>query len=308
MTSDLRDSFFDELLHLAKNDKNIIFIAADQGAFSLEKFRRELPDQYINIGISEQALINVAAGLALMGKKVFVYAIAPFITARCYEQIKVDICVMNLPITIIGAGPGFCYSADGPTHHACEDIGIMSTLPNMSIYTPADYEIAKFIANETYKLSTPSYVRLDKGSRESLYDKTDNLKLGYHELIKGNEHVIISLGYHLKVSKDVIDYFNSKKIQIGLIDLFKINKNSLTELITKLREYKYIFTIEDTFISSGIGSLVSNTLINNEIFEKKIYKFGPQDFVSKYGDRDWIDREVGIDFSTLKSKIENIIA
>ena len=135
---DIRDAFFDELYEIAKEDKEVLFLTADMGALSLEKFKRDLPSQYINVGIAEQNMISVAAGLTLGGKKVFVYAIAPFITQRCYEQIKIDLACMRLSVTIIGAGAGIAYNSDGFTHHATQDIAIMRALPGMIILNPAD--------------------------------------------------------------------------------------------------------------------------------------------------------------------------
>lgn len=307
MTDDIRDSFFDEFLNIARKDKDIIFMCADQGAFSLLKFKDELPDQYYDIGISEQALISTAAGLSLSNKRVFIYAIAPFITSRCYEQIKVDLSVMNLPVTIVGSGPGVCYAADGPTHHACEDISIMSTLPNMNIYTPSDHLIAKFAVNDSYLNISPSYVRLDKGPRDTIYSIDDDLKDGFFEIKRGKDFVIVSSGKQIQVALEISDYFSKKGIVIGVIDLFKINSDVMNCLSTKIQSYDTIITIEDTFINSGIGSLVLNFLANNRIFNKKIYKFGPSNFVKKYGDRDWIEKEIEIDFSSLKNKISKIV-
>ena len=115
---DIRDAFFDALYDIAREDRQVIFLTADMGARSLERFRKGLPKQYMNVGVAEQNMVSVAAGLALAGKRVFIYAIAPFATQRCYEQIKVDLSGMGLPVTVIGAGPGVAYHSDGPTHHA----------------------------------------------------------------------------------------------------------------------------------------------------------------------------------------------
>ncbi|HCJ66263.1 MAG TPA: 1-deoxy-D-xylulose-5-phosphate synthase, partial [Elusimicrobia bacterium] len=112
---DMRDAFFDEVYNIAKSDPNVIFLTADMGAYSLVRFKKELSNQFINVGIAEQNMVSIAAGFALGGKKVFIYSIIPFITLRCYEQIKVDLCCMNLPVTIIGVGVGLTYGSDGPT-------------------------------------------------------------------------------------------------------------------------------------------------------------------------------------------------
>ena len=93
---DIRDAFFEELHRIASIDRNLVFLTADMSAFSLERFKKDLPEQYVNVGVAEQNMVSIAAGLALTGKRVFIYAIAPFITMRCYEQIKVDLSTMRL--------------------------------------------------------------------------------------------------------------------------------------------------------------------------------------------------------------------
>ena len=126
---DVRDVFFDTVFQQCKNDQNLIIISADMDAFSLRKIAQEFPNQYLNVGVSEQNMINAAAGMALFGKRVLCYSIASFATLRCFEQIKIDLCVMKQPVTIVGVGASYSYSADGPTHHATEDISIMRCYP-----------------------------------------------------------------------------------------------------------------------------------------------------------------------------------
>ena len=125
---DVRDVFFDTIYQQCKNDPNLIIISADMDAFSLRKIAKEFPNQYLNVGVSEQNMINVAAGMALFGKRVLCYSIASFATLRCFEQIKVNLCSLNLPVTIVGAGAGFSFGYDGPTHHGHQDLAAMRLL------------------------------------------------------------------------------------------------------------------------------------------------------------------------------------
>jgi len=160
---DIRDAFFDELYNMASKDPNVIFLTADIGAFSLDKFRENLSAQYINVGVAEQNLVSVAAGLALGGKKVFIYGIAAFITQRCYEQIKVDLCDMCLPVAIIGVGLGTSYGTYGATHHAVNDVAIMQVLPNIEIIDAFSCPEAVRAARYAYNSRNPIYIRLGRG-------------------------------------------------------------------------------------------------------------------------------------------------
>ena len=126
---DMRDAFFDQVNTLAAGDRNVLMLIDDQGALSLDWLQQNLPEQYFNVGIAEQNLVSVAAGLALGGKIPYIYGIATFMTMRCYDQIRDDLCCMHLPVTILGSGAGYTYSGDGPTHHAAQDVAIMRALP-----------------------------------------------------------------------------------------------------------------------------------------------------------------------------------
>ena len=133
-TIGMRDAYFEGLYEIFKRDENAVFITADNGAPSLDKFAKEFPKQYYNVGIAEQQLIGMACGLDFEGKKVYTYAIAPFVTLRCYEQNKLDVCAMNLPIVNLGVGAGYAYDIMGPSHHTAEDISIMRIFQSSTPY------------------------------------------------------------------------------------------------------------------------------------------------------------------------------
>ena len=190
----MRDAFLSMLYQKAIENPDIILLTNDQGAISLDDFKEKLPNQFFNIGISEQNIISVAAGLVLTGKKVYVYSLLSFIVLRCYEQIKIDLCAMKLPVTIVGVGSGYSYSPDGPTHHATEDISIMRALPNMTIYSPSDSNIVPALVDITLKSKTPSYIRLDRQLLPLLYNKDHNLHEGFSILREGNDVTVISTG------------------------------------------------------------------------------------------------------------------
>ena len=133
---DMRDEFFEYLSGHMQNDKNIIILSNDYGSPKLDIIKNKFPDRFINCGITEQNIISVSAGLASRGMKPIIYSISTFITLRSFEQLKLDISVMELPILILSVGAGYAYSMDGPTHHAIDDISILNTLNNCEIYSP----------------------------------------------------------------------------------------------------------------------------------------------------------------------------
>ncbi len=151
-----RDAIFTELYEIALQDPNVILLAADTGAHMFKEFKKNIPKQFFYVGVAEQNAISVAAGLALTGKHVFIFGITNFVTLRCYEQIRVDLCCMKLPVTILGMATGYVYSSDGPTHHITEDVSAMRALPGMTIWCTSDYMMAASLVHLAYNTQRPS--------------------------------------------------------------------------------------------------------------------------------------------------------
>ena len=296
MSKDIRDSFFDEIYEMARKDKNIIFISADADAFSLRQFRENLPEQFINVGVAEQNMALVATGLALEGKRVFIYSITSFIAMRCFEQLKVNICSMDLPIAIVGLGSGYSFSYDGPTHHATQDIAIMRTLPEVTILNPCDEATAKHAATHCCLTNHPTYVRIDKGSHESLYDNAD-CDIGIKELSKSSKIKIISTGYMTHKMNELVREINS---DVDVVDLYKIKPLNTQLLKNILTDSELVITVEENTSIGGIGSIMCEILVDNEITTKlkRVSLEDKQEFC--FGSRDWLIENGGI-------KKENIV-
>lgn len=302
---DIRDALFDAVYDLAINDKELIFITGDMGAFSLEKFKKNLPDQYINAGIAEQNIIGLAAGLALEGRNVFVYALAPFITMRCYEQIKIDISSMHLPVKMLGSGPGFTYSQDGPTHNVVQDVAIIRAIPGVVIFNPSDQVSAKNIIKISYKCQSPVYIRIDKGELPRLYSNDYDFSDGLSLLKKGNDLLIITTGIMVHQAFKLADELAKYSIDAGIVDIYRIKPINDQLLLSFIGQVSRIITLEEHSIIGGIGSIVSEILVDNgKIMPVK--KFAVADkYIDRYGDREWTWSAYGLDVSSIVNEILN---
>lgn len=158
---EIRDPFFQRLHRLAQEHDEIVVVTADMWAMGLDPFKRDFPERCVDVGIAEQNMVNVAAGLALEGKRPFCVAIASFAVYRCYEQIKLHLSDMRLPITVVGIGPGLSYAWDGPSHHCLYDLDVLGCLPGIRILDPKSVEDAALAAALAYE-QAPAYVRLRK--------------------------------------------------------------------------------------------------------------------------------------------------
>jgi len=290
--TDMRDAFFDEVYDFAKKDSQVIFLTADMGAYSLVRFKKDMGNRYINVGIAEQNMVSVAAGLALGGKKVFIYSIIPFVTLRCYEQIKVDLCCMNLPVTIIGVGVGLTYGSDGPTHHATSDIAVMRVLPEMTILNPSDSVSTKAFARVAYENTGPTYVRIERGKLPVIYkEEKSNFQEGLADIRKGNDVTIISTGVMVHQALKVSQILAGHSISAGVVDLYRIKPLNEKKLLKIIDKSKFIVTLEENTLVGGLGSMVSEVLTDNKknallkriaIPDEHCFKTGSREFLHTF--------------------------
>ena len=294
---DIRDAFFDELYNFAKNDSNVILLTADLSSFILEKFKKYLKNQYINVGIAEQNMVGISAGLSLTGKNVFIYGLAAFVTSRCFEQIKINLSCMNLPVKIIGSGPGFVYANDGPTHHVTNDISIMKSLPNIVIYSPSDHITMSNVAKLSYESKNPVYIRVDKGEFPKLYQDNNDFFDGLSLLKTGKDLLIITTGIMTHQAFKLADKLKDINIDTGIIDIYRIKPINEKLLLSFIETFNAIVTLEEHSIIGGIGSIICEILSDNQKFIPT-KRFAILDkYCDKHGNREWLNsfHELNID-------------
>ena len=256
----MRDSFIGTLCDRMAADNSIFFLAADLGAPALDRMREEFPDRFINVGIAEQNLINVAAGLALEGLCVYTYAIAPFITMRAYEQARVNLAVSSqirpVNVTMLGLGGGVSYVVSGPTHHCLEDLAIMRLLPNMSVYCPSDWVTAAALVDHTRATVGPKYIRFDGKALPALYADSSavDIQKGFAQLVPGTDICLVSTGFMSHRALKVVQ----ERPEVALIDLFTLKPCDEAALAVALAPYRHVITMEEGFINNGgLDSLVT---------------------------------------------------
>jgi len=308
-TMTMRDAFIGTLCDRMATDDTIFFLAADLGAPALDRIRREYPDRFINVGIAEQNLINVATGLALEGYSVYTYAIAPFITMRAYEQVRVNLAVSSqirpVNVTMIGLGGGVSYQVSGPTHHCLEDLAIMRLLPNISVYCPADWVTAVVLVDHTRTTIGPKYIRFDGKAITALYTNPDDVDLqkGFAQLAPGADICLVSTGFMshraLKVAQD--------RPGTAVIDLFSLKPCDESALAAALASYRHVITMEEAFINNGgLDSLVTKVLREHGL-DCRQYPIGFNDrYVFELGSRDHLHAINGMDETAVTTIINRL--
>lgn len=272
-----RDAFIKEVYNFAKKNKNVFFLSADFGAPALDIFRKNLANQFIHTGISEQNMIDVAMGLALKKKIVINYAMAPFVIARAWEQHKIS-SVMNLPMINLVPGVGYGYANAGPTHYSNEDLGLANLIVNSNIYTVSDANLAAKLSINLLKKKQISFVRLDREACENIKHNisTKDINNGYRVIHEGKNLCIISHGHMLNKINKIITEDKNFYNKITLIDLFQskpINKN----LSKILKNFFHTLVVDEQYENFNLSTLMLKYVnlqhLNNNIIPVSLKEY-----------------------------------
>ncbi|MDJ0763087.1 MAG: transketolase C-terminal domain-containing protein [Myxococcota bacterium] len=303
-----RDAFWDGIYELALDDKDIYVVSADMGAPALDKFRKDLTNQYIDVGIAEQQAVGVAVGMALEGKKVYAYAIAPFITLRCYEHIRVSMASMNVPVTLVGVGAGFSYDDSGPTHHMVEDFNTLRALPHMTVHSVTDAPMASALASITRHMTGPDYVRLDRKPLPDIYKPDDDFTAGLKVLVPSETIAIVATGNMVHTALEASDVLRNKGIQAGVIDVYRLPIEP-AGLLEALSGVACVITLEEHALPGGFGSAVCEVLADAGR-QARIKRMGcdfSEGYCYAYGGRAHLQKLMGIDTEAVVAAAQGLL-
>jgi len=310
----MRDALIEGIYHRMSSDPSLMFLTADFGSPKLDLIRADYKDRFINVGIAEQNLVNVAAGLALEGFTVYAYAIAPFLVMRAYEQIRNNLALLShshqINVNLIGVGGGLSYDVSGPTHHSIEDIGIMRTLPNMTVFSPSDWVLAGRFIERTIAVKTPKYLRFDGKPLPNIYDPAApiNLDKGFFTLAEGAEVCIISTGYMTHTALRAVETLSKIGIRAGLIDVFLIKPLPDRAFYDALKGYRHVVTLEEAFVGKGgLDTLVAGLLRGNNADTRMTGMGFGDSYIFSMGGRDRLHELNGIGEKNIVDHIRGLL-
>lgn len=300
----MRTTFVRTLEALAQNDSSIWLVTGDLGFTVLENFRNTFPNQYLNAGVAEQNLIGTAAGLALSGKKVFVYSIIPFITFRCLEQIRNDICYHKLPVCVVGVGAGYSYGHQGATHHAIEDIAIMRALPGMSVICPGDPTETEAAVKAIAEINGPCYLRLGKAGEPKLHDTLPDFKIGKAiHMRDGKDATLIATSTMLETAVKVVDQMKEQGMHIRLLSMPTVKPIDRNAIRQAARETEFVVTLEEHESIGGLGSAVAEVLSTEDCRTRHLLLSTPDAFADTIGSTNFLRKKTGLDPETVTARI-----
>ncbi|MBR1005501.1 hypothetical protein JQ610_01290 [Bradyrhizobium diazoefficiens] len=296
----MRDALLEQIHRAMASDPSIFFVTADFGSPVLDRIRADHANRFVNVGIAEQNLINISAGLALEGYKVFAYAIAPFITMRCFEQIRVSLALLSevrpMNVNLIGVGAGYSYVVSGPTHQCYEDITLMRALPNFQVMSPADHITAGMLFDRCVRELGPKYLRLDAQVLPPIYaEAAPKLADGFHVHRREGSICIVATGYMLHTAFAVAERLRGSGQTVGIIDLFDLTRFSRDRLRDELSRYQTIVSMEEGFAGrGGLDALLYNFIGHNAI-DVKLLNIGVEGgYRFELGTRAELHEQVGI--------------
>jgi len=305
----MRDAFLECIYQEMKSDSMIFFVSADFGSPVLDKIRDEFPERFINVGIAEQNLINISAGLALEGFKVFAYAIAPFITMRCFEQIRVSLALLSevrpMNVNLIGVGAGYSYVVSGPTHQCYEDLTLIRALPNFQLLSPSDHITAASLFKGCIGTNGPKYLRFDAQVLPVIYNSIKpKISDGFHVHNQGQKVCIVATGFMMHTALEVLEEISNDGIKIGLIDIFNLTSFNTDKFESILSTYSGIISIEEGFRGrGGLDSMLFEFTSRRNLNVQHLNLGVEPGYSFELGTRSELHEKVGIGVHSILSQI-----
>lgn len=261
-----RQAICDALLKSAQNDKDIVVLCTDsRGSASLAPFADAYPEQFIELGIAEQNVVSVAAGLAKCGKKSFVASPACFLSTRSYEQCKVDVAYSNTNVKLIGISGGISYGALGMSHHSSQDIACMSAVPNMRVYIPSDRFQTNMLIENLLNDNKPAYIRVGRNAVEDIYS-SENTPFQLDKanvLCSGEEVLIIACGEMVKPAYDAAQLLEKNGVSATVLDMYCLKPIDKETILENAKSKKLVVTVEEHSGFGGLGAMVSQIISAN---------------------------------------------
>jgi len=273
---------------LAKRDPRVVFVGSDLRAGILDDMRAEMPDRFYMEGVSEAALIGIAAGLAFEGYLPYVNTIATFLTRRCLEQVAIDVALHNLPVRLIGSGGGAVYAPLGPTHMAIEDIALLRTMPNMAVVVPCDAPEMQRVMDASLEWKGPMYIRVAKGGEAKVSSENAGFAIGKAVTMRtGDDVVFIGTGIATTQALHAAELLAQHRIAAGVVHLHTVKPLDV-EAVAATASARLVVTVEEHVRDGGLGTAVAESFADRGIATPLLRLGFPDRYWHEYGSQDHI--------------------
>ncbi len=306
----MRNAFADELTKLGSQDARVTMLSGDIGNRLFDKFRAAHPRRFFNCGVAEQNMMGVAAGMAMSGLRPIVYTITPFVTTRCLEQIRTDVCYHDAPVTIVSVGAGLSYAGLGPTHHSCEDIALLRALPNMAVVAPGDAWEVRAALRAALAQDHPVYIRIGKKGEPVVHSGIPaDFAIGRALTLRhGTKVCLLSTGNMLPEAVEAADLLEAAGISTQLVSFHTVKPLDRAFLAESFERFALVATIEEHSLIGGFGAAVAEWLVDAAVTPHAFLRFGTQDaFFKMSGEQEFARDRLGLTGHHIADKIRHAI-
>lgn len=303
----MRNAYLSLLYKLARDDERVTSLVADNGLIVYDDFRREFPERYFNFGISEENMVAAAAGMASCGMIPFVYTISAFLAYRSYEFLRDDVCLQNQNVKIVGIGSGLTYSTLGPSHHTTEDIGLLRSLPNLTVFSPATKLEVEWIMQEAYNINGPVYIRLSNNNKE-YYGESQNFSLGVPSVVKkGSDVTLVTTGSIINEAIDAASMLEKDGISTEVISMHTLKPLDYRATAKMVSNNGKLVVLEEHNVIGGLYSAIAEALVAEHI-SIPCLGIGLKDkFARDYGSLEAVRKANGLDHMTIYNQIKDFL-
>ncbi len=303
----MRNAFAAEITALAKADPRIVLLSGDIGNRLFDEFKEACPDRFYNCGVAEANMVGMAAGLAQCGLRPVCYTIAPFLTYRCMEQIRVDLCYHDLPVVLVGTGSGLAYASLGATHHSCEEMGMLRLLPGLGVMAPADSFEVRGALRAALQSDHPVYIRIGKKGEPTVHEAVPAMTLGRAlPLREGKGITLLGLGTLLPVVLAVADLLAAKGLTPAVYSFPTLKPLDGETLARAFASSHLVATFEEHSVLGGLGGSVAEWKADRPELTARLFRFGSADeFLHLTGEQDEAREHFGL---TAERMTERILA
>lgn len=279
----MRNTYLKELYDFAKADDRVVSLVADNGVIVYDNFMNDFPDRFYNFGISESHMVSAAAGMASCGLIPYVYTVSAFLVYRAYEFLRDDVCYQNQNVKIVGIGSGLTYSTLGPSHHTTEDIALLRSLPNLTVFSPCCRQEVPWIMHKSYELNGPVYIRLSNNN-EDYYQGDQYFRLGVPaELQAGDDVATFVTGSIAVVAMKAAHRLEAEGISVAVYSVHTLKPLDETEIAAIISKYKKIIVLDEHNMIGGVYSALTDIMISKQVI-RPVLNIGLEDkFAVGYG-------------------------
>ena len=302
----MRNVFADELTVLAKEDERIVLLSGDIGNKLFDKFKAVDSQRFYNCGVAEANMMGVAAGMAMSGLRPVLYTITPFITTRCFEQIRVDVCYHHAPVIIVGTGSGLSYAELGPTHHSLEDMAILRTLPGMRVIAPCDSAELRVLLRLAFQENAPVYIRIGKKGEPDIHHTIPDVAIGKAMTLRhGDDVALVAAGTIMPEVLQAADLLQAQDISAEVISFHTIKPLDTELLHSLVSRFKLIVVVEEHGLIGGLGSAIAEWRVAHNISCHQINIGTPDEFMHEVGSQHYARNKYGLTAEHIAAKIAN---